>query len=147
MPAPRRLCWTAFLACSLFTLALTLGGCGGGSAPLQPVSGKVSYRGTPVPTGQIVFIPDASRGGSGPLAVGEIRADGTYTLKTGQAAGAAPGWYRITIASVGSHGSAAASPPYAIPQSLLPDRYRDPETSRLACEIKPRANTIDLDLE
>src|SRR5262249_1725322 len=131
MPLSRRRFWTSLLVCGLLTVC----GCRGGSAPLQPVSGKVSYRGALVPTGQIVFVPDASRGGSGPLAVGQIHSDGTYTLKTGPATGAAPGWYRITVASVGASPSAATAPLYAIPQSFVPEKYRDPELSHLACEI------------
>src|SRR5262245_48896447 len=67
----------------LVAAVLAMCGCKGGSAPLQPVTGKVTYHGTLVQTGVIVFTPDTARGGSGPLALGQIRPDGTYTLKTG----------------------------------------------------------------
>lgn len=138
----RRLGLLALLVC-----LPVLGGCGGGAAPLQPVSGKVSFRKMAVQTGVIVFIPDAARGNNGPLAVAEIRADGTYNLKTGEATGAAPGWYRVTIASVSTFATPAAAQSFRIPQSLLPEKYRDPELSQLACEVKAKANVIDFDLE
>jgi len=139
----RHLAWIGLLVCG----ALVWSGCHGGSAPLQPVSGKVTYHGVPVQTGTIVFTPDAARGTSGPLAVAEIRPDGTYLLKTGEAGGAAPGWYRVTVASVSTFTSPVPGQSYRIPQSLLPERYRDPELSQLACEIKAKANSIDFDLE
>ena len=47
--------------------------------------------------------------------------DGTYVLKTGEAAGASPGWYRVTVASV-SIFPAVPGQPYRIPQSLLPEK-------------------------
>src|SRR5439155_2688325 len=73
-------------ACLLFTA----GGCRSGSAPLAPVRGKVSYRGQLLRGGTIVFTPDAGRGNRGELACADIQPDGSYALKTGEAAGAAP---------------------------------------------------------
>ena len=120
--------------------------CHGGAAPLQPVTGRITYHGQPVQTGTIVFTPDAGRGTHGPLAMAEIRPDGTYVLKTGEAAGASPGWYRVTVASV-SIFPAVPGQPYRIPQSLLPEKYRDPDLSQLSCEIQAKANSIDFALE
>jgi hypothetical protein len=127
---------------------ILLAGCDGGSSPLLPVSGKVTYRGSAVPGGIIVFTPDSSRGGHGAIAMGEIHADGTYSLRTDQTFGASPGWYRVTVAAVSSDSVSSAGQRYGIPPSLLPDKYRDPELSRLVCEIKPdRANSIDFNLD
>jgi hypothetical protein len=125
-----------------------LAGCKPGPAPLVPVRGKVMYRGTTLPGGTIVFTPDASRGGSGPLAHAEIRADGSYTLQTGRSFGAVPGWHRVTVAAV--RGTAVAPPRqrYAVPESLVPDRYRDPQLSGLVCEVQAdRPNVLDFNLE
>lgn len=106
-------------------------------AALHPVSGKVSYKGAVVNNGVVVFTPDASRGESGPIAVGNIRADGTFALSTGDIPGASAGWYRITIAAF-----AKSSVP------LLPEKYGSPELSMLRCEIKAsQANAIDLNLD
>jgi hypothetical protein len=49
-------------------------GCGGKG---HRVSGKVTFNGQPVPAGKIFFIPDASKGNSGPTGYADIR-DGSY---------------------------------------------------------------------
>ena len=122
-------------------------GCGG-PKPLLPVSGKVTYRGQPLPGGTIVFTPDAKHGERGPIAVAEIARDGTYSLHTGKAFGAQPGVYRVTVAAVSSAGAAPPGQPFHIPQSLVPEKYRDPELSQLTSKIEPdRANVVDIDLQ
>jgi hypothetical protein len=130
-------------------MALTLPsvlGCQRGPATLLPVTGKVAYRGVPLQGGTIVFTPDSARGESGPLAFGRIGQDGTYHLYTGDALGAAAGRYRVTINSV-SASAAVPGQPLSPPYSLLPDQYRDPDHSNLACEIKAdRTNTVDFNL-
>jgi hypothetical protein len=118
-----------------------------GAAPLQPVSGKVSYRGQLLQTGMIVFTPDVSKGAAGGAAVGQIHADGTYTLNTGEATGASPGWYRVTVASVAATTAPSYGQPYVIPVSLIPEKYRDPDLSAISCEVKAKSNSIDFDLQ
>jgi hypothetical protein len=120
---------TAVLALLLAT------GCGQDGPKLAPVRGTVYYKGVPLKGGTIVFAPDPERGGQGPLAVGEVRPDGTYLLRTEGDRGAVPGWHRITV-----------SPADA--RSAFPRRYADPELSGLSREVQPeRANTIDLRLD
>jgi hypothetical protein len=124
---------------------LVLTGCQQGTATLAPVHGKVLYHGVVLQSGTIVFTPDASRGGSGPLAHAEIQADGTYSLRSGQGFGAVPGWHRVTVAAVYAPVNAQG---YAVPQSLVPDRYRDPQLSGLVCEVKrDQPNVFDFNLE
>lgn len=115
---------------------LLLAGCQPPPATPVPVSGKVYYRGMPLPGGLIVFTPDTTRGESGPIAFCEIRADGSYDLKMDGAAGITPGWYRVTVAAVANAYSAFD----ASPTSLIPERYRDPTLSQLQVEVK--ANLI-----
>jgi hypothetical protein len=100
-------------------------GCGG-DEKLTPVRGRVFFHGQPLAGGTIVFTPDAERGGHGPLAWGEIEADGRYLLHTGDKTGVVPGWHRISIAPP----SAASSAVY------LPRKYGDPEQSGLLREIQ-----------
>ena len=129
-------------------LAIVVAGCGSGKAPLAPVRGKVYYRGAPLPGGTIVFTPDESRGGNGPLARSEIQPDGAFTLRTGDQPGAAAGWYRITVVAVEPSPVLAAGQRFAAPRSLLPDKYRDPELSGLRCEVRPgRENGFNFNLE
>ena len=122
---------------------MLLAGCGPKTGPLNPVTGKVFYRGTLLPGGLIVFTPDTTRGESGPCAYGEIRPDGTYTLKTADDAGASAGWYRVTIGSLSNTITTADT----LPMSLIPEQYRDPPLSLLQCEVKAnRDNHLDFNL-
>jgi|SRR6516164_4417918 hypothetical protein len=126
---------------------LVTAGCDSGAGTLAPVHGKVIYHGSPLYTGTIVFTPDGLRGTTGALARADIRQDGTYDLMTGESRGAASGWYRVTIMAIappatGDPGS------FAVPHSLLPEKYRDPELSGLSCQIRPdQENIIDFNLE
>jgi hypothetical protein len=131
----------------VLTSLTLLGGCQRGPAPLTPVSGKVAYKGFSLQGGTIVFTPDSARGASGPLAFGKINQDGTYHLFTGEAPGAAAGWYRVTLISMAAAGAQFPGQPLSAPSSFLPEKYRDPDLSDVACEIKAsRPNTIDFNL-
>jgi hypothetical protein len=55
--------------------------CGCGGQRVYHVSGTVTYQGKPVPTGQIVFEPDASAGNSGQAGFAKIK-DGHYDTRT-----------------------------------------------------------------
>jgi hypothetical protein len=112
------------------------------------VRGRVSYRGHAVGRGRIVFAPDSGRGSHGPLAQAEILTDGSYELYTGAVPGVAPGWYRVTVVSVEAPAPAAQGPRYSVPRSLLPEKYRDPDLSGLACEVKSgAARVVDFKLD
>lgn len=131
----------------LTLLAGALAGCDGGPT-LSPVHGKVTFRGKPLTRGTIVFIPDAQRGGNGPLASADIEADGNYNLQTGSTPGVTPGWHRVTIMAVEPPAATAAGQRFQVPRSLIPEKYRDPELSGLNCEVKPgKENGINFNLE
>ena len=116
----------------LVVLALALVGCSNKPTTLNPVKGKVSYKGVPLRTGLIVFTPDSSRGETGKIAFSKIKDDGTYVIYTGEAAGVTAGWYRVTVASLSGNDATYD----ATPISLIPDKYRDPLLSQLQCEVK-----------
>ena len=121
-------------------------GCEGGTASLASVSGKVFYQNQPLPRGTVVFVPDADRGNNGPLAQGTIQGGGSYTIQTGEKPGAMPGWYRVTVIAV-ENTSGFSLNGSAVPRSLVPERYRDPELSDLACEVKAgQENSINFNL-
>jgi hypothetical protein len=120
-------------------LLLLSTGCGGNADQTAEVQGHVYYQGKPLEAGTIVFAPDPSRGGSGPLARAEIEPDGHYRLRSDEKNGAVPGWHRVTIAPAGPLGS---------PTRALPSRYSDPELSGKSVEVKAgQVNTFDLNLE
>ncbi len=119
----------------LLILPLFAAGCGKGTTTLAAARGTVTFHGTPLAGGFIVFTPDAELGGSGPIAEAEIGPDGSFILLTDGQAGAVPGWHRVTIGTVD-----AASP--------LPGRYRNPELSQQSHEVKPDVvNQFDIRLE
>jgi hypothetical protein len=126
-------------------VAIGMGGCDAGSTPRVLVQGKVCYKGVPLSTGVIVFTPDAGHGCHGPMACGLVQRDGSYHLQTDDLPGVAAGWYRVTVSAVEAAGSAQS---VAMPRSLVPEKYRDPELSGLIREVKTeQENTIDFNLE
>lgn len=73
-------------------------GCGGSSADFEataPVSGKITYNGTPVAMAVVTFTPEEQGGNA---ASGVTDGQGNYVLTTFQAEdGAVPGAYRVTV--------------------------------------------------
>lgn len=126
-------------------------GCRQPASQSTPVSGRVLYRGSALRSGQIVFTPDAQRGHNGEMAMGSISFDGSYSLRTGETVGVAPGWYKVTVASLMSPGGGSfrvGEHSFAIPVSAVPEKYRDPSLSKLACEVKAgQPNVINFDLD
>ena len=83
----------ALVVALLFLLSL-LAGCGG--QKVYNVAGTVTYQGKPVPTGQIVFEPDASAGNSGQAAFAKIK-DGRYDTRILDGQGSVGGPHLVTI--------------------------------------------------
>jgi hypothetical protein len=136
------------LGLSLVAVMTFLWGCQRTPAPLTAVSGRVAYKGLTLQSGTVVFTPDLSRGETGPIAFGKINSDGTYHLYTSENPGARAGWYRVTVTSMAAPVIPGPGQAFHPPQSLLPEKYRDPELSALACEVKANgANAIDFNLD
>jgi hypothetical protein len=129
-------------------LLLLATGCQPGAESLVAVRGRVSYRGIPLHTGTVVFAPDAQRGTNAEMARADVQPDGTYVLNTGDQSGAAPGWYRVTVLAMEPAAGFARGGSFLVPRSLIPEKYRDPDLSGLACEVKAgQDNVIDFNLE
>lgn len=74
----------AVVACGLIV------GCGGGDSNRAAVSGKVTFKGKPVPEGKIYFSPDTDKKNTGPQGFADIR-DGVYdTSRSGKGAPSGP---------------------------------------------------------
>ena len=84
-----------FFAWSLLILA-TVVGCSSKPEPAQ-LSGKVTFKGQPVPAGYISFTPDVAAGTLGHIKVMQIK-DGAYDSAKESEPGINPGVYQITIA-------------------------------------------------
>ena len=113
-------------------LAALVGSFGCGRGNMVPFQGRVSYRGYNLTSGLVVFAPEQR----GPLSVGRILADGSFMLYTGESPGIYPGGYRITVCSL-TTGSPDGYGRYDFPQPAVPERYRDPELSKLTYNVEP----------
>jgi len=135
-------------------------GCGPQGFSFHPVGGKLTIGGKPAAGVQVSFFPVS---GTGPIASGNVdAATGRYDLTSsggvGKPAGkgAVAGKYKVVLNSVG--GGAAADmeamkaqyggggKPPAAPKDSFPKEYGSSTTSPKEVEVKPGANTIDLDL-
>jgi hypothetical protein len=102
-----------------------------------PVSGNVTYNGSPVEGATVTFRPASSQERG---ATGVTDASGQFRLMTYEANdGAIPGSFRVTIQKTvveggGETDDSLAPPPKTVEH--LPVRYRDPDTSGLVAEVK-----------
>jgi hypothetical protein len=134
--------------CLVAALALVPIACGRSKPEgLASVCGKVNYKGRPLTSGTIVFVPDAEHGTNGALARADIQPDGSYRLKCGELVGTVPGWHRVTVTCV-EDGGLAPGQILVVPRSVLPAKYQDPQLSGLSCEVKGgQENAINFNLE
>jgi hypothetical protein len=89
----------AMTACKLLGVAaflLLAAGCSSKPQPTQ-LSGKVTFKGKPVPAGWISFTPDVAAGGLGGVIVFQIK-DGAYDSAQENQPPLNPGTYQIRIA-------------------------------------------------
>ena len=135
--------------CGWFILpCLAVLGCGNNSQ----ITGKVSFNGTPVTSGEIVFNPIKGEPKSC-----SIQPDGSYAID-----GVPPGECIVTVVQQEAGGSSGATEDdkkkleksadlvpatIAKPTSSLPSKYVDTATSTLKFTIKKGKNTIDIVLE
>jgi hypothetical protein len=159
--------WLArpLLAMLAATALLVLASCSqdDGFGKRYPVSGTVTYNGSPLDKAEIVFVTEDLK--QNYSASGTIT-NGSYTLSTGgNADGAQAGKYKVTIKAKEDYvGKAQAAfqkesgtdnpkiPPYIAAKaektakSLIPPGYGDPRTTTLSAEVKPEPNKIDFEL-
>jgi hypothetical protein len=135
---------------------LVILGCGSdGLGKRYSVTGKVTYKGSALPSGTISFLPEDSKAKA---AVGTIT-DGYYRLTTlSPGDGAFPGKYQVTVVSKDVDSSAVSAAPNSLrrlktvaaanlaAKSRIPARYELASTSGLVREVLPQSNTFDFDL-
>lgn len=97
-PPFRRLLRSITVGCQMIAatclVVLPSSGCNRSEFTGYGVSGAVTYRGQPVPSGQIRFMPDRSKGNQGPQGFAEIR-NGRYEVDPER--GAVPGPVLVVI--------------------------------------------------
>src|SRR5262245_5293973 len=142
----RRLC---FITLSLLSASIL--GCGGGSKT-SAVSGRVTYKGKPLPNANVSFTPTE---GAGRAATGLTDNDGRYTLGAFSANdGAPPGKYRIHVSAYGpprppKPGETGSGMPGEMMTGdpIIPKKYFQPDTSGLTHDVTRGSNTVNLDLK
>jgi hypothetical protein len=142
----------ALLACAS---ASVCAGCGESNG-LYPVSGTVNFRGEPA-AGATVYFHRTGPDAGGEVARGEVQADGSYWLETGDlGSGALPGRYAVliewrqgplsthraeTARSVGQ-AKAREGKPLLIADDRLKGRYFDVTHPRVTAEVKAERNKL-----
>lgn len=107
---------------ALFLVGALLPGCGGGGDPGPQrfdVSGKVTFKGQPIPFGTIQFLPDSSKGNQGPAGFATIE-NGEFNTQNG-GKGSVGGPHRVII--TGADGPPALTDDDTGGSPLFPD-YR-----------------------
>ncbi len=146
--------WT--LTCIL--LSLTLTGCGSNSnlpkGETGTVKGKISYQGKPVPEGcRVTFMG----GTTGLVATGVTDSSGEFLLYMRNGLDVLCGTYRVSILPPNPSAnlsdtqvmelSMAGKLPDTSKMKEVPDRYRNPETTKEVFEVKPGSNNYELDMK
>jgi hypothetical protein len=80
----------------LLTALVVSGGCGQAKREVANLSGKVIFKGQPVPVGFINFMPDVVGGNRGEVKAFEIK-DGVYDTAQGPSPGVYPGPNKVMI--------------------------------------------------
>lgn len=128
------------LVLSVFTLAM-LAGCEPSRPETAEVSGRITFKGKPVPQGRILFWPSKGR-----PAMAEIQPDGTYELTTFSGSdGAMLGEHRVTIKATRMH-FPDGNQTKGVVQWLVPQRYENINTSPLTAEVSTGKNSINFNL-
>ena len=139
-----------FASTILLLLAAAILGCGGGSKT-SSVTGRVTYKGKPVPKANVSFTPVE---GATRAATGLTDDNGNFTLGTFSTSdGALPGKYRIAISAYGPDrapkpGEGSGMPGEKVPgDPIIPPKFFAPDSSGLTHEVKRGSNHVDLDLK
>ena len=91
----------------LLLLACFLVGCGGAQG--NRVTGKITFKGQPVPAGKVYISPDSSQGNSGATGYADIK-DGTYDTSAAGGRGAVSGPVVISIEGMDPNPPPGAEP-------------------------------------
>ena len=127
-------------------LALVLAGCSGesrpvASVPTHAVTGKVLLaNGSPLTTGQVVFVSEDPKV---PSAYGPVGEDGTFTMGTAVPGDGSPlGQFKVRIES--TIGEAPADPKKSkTTPPLFAPKYMNAATSGLTVTVKQGGNTLE----
>jgi hypothetical protein len=84
--------WRVIVGVVAIALLAVVSGCGSDGPRREIVTGRVTYQGTPVPRGKVIFEP--AHGSSGPLGTATI-VDGSFQTERGRGPAAGPLLVRV----------------------------------------------------
>lgn len=143
-------------------VGISLAGCQKDTLGVQPVTGKVTYKGTPVSEAMVTFVSQSSDGRG---ATGVTDENGVYTLSTPGATknGAVVGDYDVLILKtvpVDASGKpipkvtqdeAPTGPPRAdvrpMLKSMIPEKYNNSSNPAIRVSVQKGKNELNFDLE
>ncbi len=112
-------------------------GCSSGERRYQ-LTGKVTYKGKPVPEGYIIFEPNAAKGNKGGPGQCKI-IDGVYDTRLDAGTGTLGGPHLITITGFDKKVTGATAREVALPKSLFTDY-------KLEQDLPKKNSTLDIDV-
>ncbi|HVV99281.1 MAG TPA: hypothetical protein VHB77_03005 [Planctomycetaceae bacterium] len=149
--------WFRWRYVCIAVLLVSQWGCGSGQVAVYPVSGQVTFKGSPmVGGGTISFVPIDADSGKG--AGGKIDADGNYVMTTHRSGDGAPaGKYRVLIRQFvvvepenvpdGQAPKGESAITQVAESQRIPEAYANPQQSDLTVEVESSQNEFDFDLK
>jgi hypothetical protein len=139
--------------CPILVLVLVSFGPVGCGSKRNSVSGTVTYKGRPLPSGLVVFVCKEGTA-SKPARIAE---DGTYSADD-VAPGSVTVCVDVSLPTTDGDSTEApetqskdqankASPAPTTPYVSIPERYKDPSQSGLTFEVKPGKNVFNIPLQ
>jgi hypothetical protein len=128
----------------LYVLFITVGGCGDGPR-LVKVTGKLTYKGQPVPSTDVYFVPDDGERRSH----GVTDDDGKFTLKySKREVGVSRGKHTVYLKYDVSNDeyNGVIKPKASKELKALIEKYGDVKTSGLHFEVTKDGQSIDIEL-
>jgi hypothetical protein len=128
------------VCCLTAVLALTCASCGN-KGNIYPVSGKVTYKGSPASGATVFFYRRGGDSLNEHLIMGMVQEDGTFQLVCGSLGkGAPPGEYDVVVQWKRVSGQRKGRPQHG--PDKLGGRYADPKRPRFHASIKAERNDL-----
>jgi len=137
--------FSLLLICQVFCV-----GCAGESGPeLVPVTGTITLDGQPVQHAVIRFLPDASQGTKGPIALGVVDSSGRFSLTSpGGREGVIQGHHLVTIICEEQAEREVSEGVFEMvgDKCHVPSHYASEKTSELTAEVTTDTDEVNFDL-
>jgi hypothetical protein len=136
------LLWRRCLALGCAAAALACPACGGGGAPVHPVTGQVLVAGRPAARALVTFHPVGDAGREKVCPTGHVDDQGRFRLSTfRQGDGAPAGDYQVTVVWFVAR-PVPGRPDESLTLNYLPARYASAATSNLRATVSPGNNEV-----